>query len=368
MSLLWRKTEQRTPLLSAEQLIAGRTRTRNVKTVTPEQALRHSTVWACHDLIARTVATLPWRQFRAGDDVAPVNPSPLLLTPSRTLSLVSWRYAVMSCLLLRGNAYGVVSDIAGNGFPARVELLHPDDVTIRQVDGEWVYQIRGRRDPLPASDVWHVAAYNQPGSPLGLSPIAHAATSIGLGIEAQQHGHDWFADGAHPSSIVYADTPLDREQAQSIKTTIRQSFGSGEPAVLGSGLEWKAVQVAPNESQFLETISANGSLVCQWFGVSPEMVGLAASAKGSMTYTNREQRAIDFLTFTLRPWLVRLEEAMSELVPRGNVVHFNSGALLKTDLKTRYESYRLALDASTPWLTVDEVRRLEDRPPMEDDQ
>jgi HK97 family phage portal protein len=371
MSLLFRSRgdrPERRNLTAAQLLSLDRSGRDSRRSVTADQAMRHSTVWACHDLIARTVATLPWRQFRAGDEVSPVPSSSLLVEPSKQMSLVGWRYAVMSSLLLRGNAYGLITDVGTNGHASRIELLHPDDVSVRRDAGEWRYFLVGDERPVDPSTMWHLAAYNSPGSPLGLSPIAHAAASIGLGLEAQHHGLDWFAQGAHPSSIIYADATLDREQAQGIKDTVRNAFRSGEPAVLGSGLEWKPVQVAPNESQFLDTISANASLICQWFGVAPEMVGVASASKGSITYSNREQRAIDFLTFTLRPWLVRFEEAISAQTPRSNVVRFNTGALLKTDLKTRYESYRLALDAASPWLTVDEVRRLEDRPPFEEDE
>jgi HK97 family phage portal protein len=236
-------------------------------------------------------------------------------------------------------------------------------VRVRYEDGEWRYYLGRDREPTDSSMFWHVSGYDVPGSPVGLSPIGHAAASIALGLEAQRHGLDWFDHGAHPSAILYAEQQLDAATAQTIKDRVKASWRSGEPAVLGSGLKWEAVQVAPEESQFLETVNANASMVCQWFGVPPEMVGVATSGS-SVTYANREQRALDFLTFTLRPWLVRLEEALTRLTPRPYIVKFNAGALLKTDLKTRYESYALALNAEQPWLTVDEVRRLEDRPPI----
>lgn len=333
--------------------------------VSADQAMRHSTVWACHDLLARTVATLPWQQFRSGEEVTPVTLSPLLASPSGTQSTTGWKYAVMSSLLLRGNAFGLITQVGRDGWPSKIELLHPDRVEVREDGGQWRYLLASgtRREELDPQLVWHVAAYDSPGSPVGLSPIGHAAASIALGLEAQSHGLDWFDRGAHPSALIYADAQLDAPTAQLIKDRVRASWRSGEPAVLGSGLKWEAVQVAPDESQFLETVNANASMVCQWFGVPPEMVGVATSGS-AVTYANREQRAIDFLTFTLRPWLVRLEEALTRLTPRPYMVRFNTGALLKTDLKTRYESYAMALNAEQPWLTVDEVRRLEDRPPL----
>lgn len=368
MSVLFRSAPQpERRAFTPAQMISQRTDARRTgMPITADQAMRHSTVWACHDLIARTVATLPWAQLRSGDEVSSVQPSPLLTDPATSLSLIGWRYAVMSSLLLRGNAYGLITDVGTNGWPTKIELLHPDDVTPRMVDGEWQFFTRGVSDPINPSDLWHVSAYDSPGSPVGMSPIAHAASSVGLGLEAQEHGLAWFAEGAHPSSILYSDDKeLTAEKARGIKQAIKSSWRAGETAVLGSGLKWEAVQVAADEAQFLETIAANAAMICQWFGVAPEMVGAASPSGGSITYANREQRALDFLTFTLRPWLVRFEEAMTRLTPRPYVVRFNTGALLKTDLKTRYESYALALNGPSPWLTVDEVRRFEDRPPME---
>jgi phage portal protein BeeE len=91
---------------------------------------------------------------------------------------------------------------------------------------------------------------------------------------------------------------------------------------------------------------------------------IGSEAGGSLTYANVEQRDLDFLKYGVGPKITRLESALTGLLPRGQYVKFNTGALLRTDLKTRYESYALALAGPQPWLTVDEVRDLEDREPI----
>jgi HK97 family phage portal protein len=128
-------------------------------------------------------------------------------------------------------------------------------------------------------------------------------------------------------------------------------------AVLADGFKFQPVSVRPEESQFLDTQKFAVAQICRVYGLPPEMI--AAEAGNSLTYANVEQRSLDFLTYAINPWLVRLEAALTDLVPRGQYVKFNAGGLLRTDLKSRYESYEIGLRAG--FLTVDEVRELEDR-------
>jgi HK97 family phage portal protein len=116
----------------------------------------------------------------------------------------------------------------------------------------------------------------------------------------------------------------------------------------------------PEESQFLETTQANIRTIARYFGVQPELIG--ADSGNSLTYANVEQRALDFLTFGLRPWLVRLEVALSALLSSTTTVKFNAAALVRTDLLTRYQAHESAIRAG--WKLRSEVRDLEDLPPV----
>jgi HK97 family phage portal protein len=130
--------------------------------------------------------------------------------------------------------------------------------------------------------------------------------------------------------------------------------------VLGSGARFQAVTIAPEEAQFLETTQANIRTIARYFGVQPELIG--ADSGNSLTYANVEQRALDFLTFGLRPWLVRLETALSALLSSTTIVKFNAAALVRTDLLTRYQAHESAIRAG--WKLRSEVRELEDLPPI----
>ena len=130
---------------------------------------------------------------------------------------------------------------------------------------------------------------------------------------------------------------------------------------MGAGLRYERIQVNPEEAQFLDSQRFTVEQVARIYGVFPEMIGGATSGS-NVTYANREQRAADFLTFGLSPYLVALEDGLSMLVPRPQRVRFNLDSVLRSDLKTRYEAHAIGIESG--FLTVDEVRQIEDRPPL----
>jgi HK97 family phage portal protein len=327
--------------------------------VNPSTALQHSAVWACVNLIAGSISTLPLAAYRDGDPNPLPTLPPILRTPSASWSLPEFTYAALQSLLLRGNTYGLIVDRAGAGLlPAQVELLAPDRVGV-QVDGRVIWRIDGQ-EVDPAS-VWHVRAFTAPGQVLGLSPIQHARQAIGLGIAAEKYAAKFFGESAIPSGVLTSDQDIKQDRTDQLKARWRQAHGGNRDiAVLGSGARFQAVTIPPEEAQFLETTQANVRTICCYFGVQPELIG--ADSGNSLTYANVEQRALDFLTFGLRPWLVRLETALSALLSSTTTVKFNAAALVRTDLLTRYQAHESAIRAG--WKLRSEVRELEDLPPI----
>ena len=310
--------------------------------VNTDSAQRLSAVWACVRLLADVISTMPVDAYRQGSR-EPIDPRPsILVTPAASTPMHDWLAQVVRSLLLAGNAWGLVTDRAGAGLrPSRIELLDPARVTV-QVDRnvEVIYRLDGLE--IDRDELWHLRAYPVAGQVLGLSPIAYAMQSIGLGLAAEQFGAKFFRDGATPSGVLTSDQRLNREQAQELSTAWHIAHqDKRKTAVIGSGTKWQAVSVAPEESQFLDTLQFNVTQVCRIYGVPPEMI--AAASGDSSTYANVEQRSLDFLTYTIGPWLARIETALTDLVARGSYVKFNTGALLRTDLKSRYESYEIAL-------------------------
>jgi HK97 family phage portal protein len=166
--------------------------------VNPQTALQHSAVWACVNLIAGSISTLPLAAYRDGDpNPLPALP-PILRTPSAGWSLPDFTYAALQSLLLRGNCYGLIVDRAGAGLlPSQVELLDPDRVQV-EVNGRVIWRLDGQ-EVDPAS-VWHVKAFTAPGQVLGLSPIQHARQAIGLGLGAEKYAAKFFGESAIPSA------------------------------------------------------------------------------------------------------------------------------------------------------------------------
>jgi len=328
--------------------------------VNPSTAMQHSAVWACVNLIAGSISTLPLAAYRRGDrDPLPDLP-PILRAPAAGWSLPDFLYAALQ-RLLRGNTYGLIVDRAGAGLlPAQVELLAPERVGVTVPNGAVVWRVDGQ-EVDPAS-IWHVRGFAAPGQIVGLSPIQHARQAIGLGLGAEKYAARFFGDSAIPSGVISTDQRISAEDANIIKERWEVVHGGGrrDIAVFGNAAKFQPITIPPEEAQFLETTRANVATIARYFGVQPELIG--GESGGSLTYANVEQRALDFLTFGLRPWLVRLEVALSALLASKTDVKFNAAALVRTDLLTRYQAHESAIRAG--WKLRSEVRDLEDLPPI----
>jgi HK97 family phage portal protein len=328
--------------------------------VTPGTSMRLSAVWGCVRLLSDVVSELPVHVFVKGTR-REVDPPRVLVTPAAGTDLPDWLWQHMSSYLLRGNVTGLIVDRAGLARPSQIELVNPDRLVpqVDRTDRTVTWRLDGQE--IDRDEVWHRRAYPVPGEVLGLSPIAHAAQSIGLGLAAEQFGAEFFGDNATPSGVLTSDQRLTRELAAEASETWHIAHkGKRKTAVMGSGVKWQAVSVAPEESQFLDTLKFNVQQIARIYGVPPEMI--AAESGASMTYSNIESRDLSLLKYAVGPWLGRLERAMNTLVTRGQYVKFNAAGLLRTDLKTRYESYAIGLDKG--FLTIEEVRDLEDREPL----
>ena len=362
---VWDRTSNREQLTLEQLLLEEGRPTAAGEPVTVESALRLSTVWGCVRLLADSVSTLPLHVYR-GDDRDPIATPPLLQRPSADFpELADWLWAVMASLLLRGNAWGVITDRSGAGLlPAQVDLVHPDRVSVT-VNGNGTQTIRVAGEEVPRSALFHVKAFPWPGQLEGLSPIGYAREAIGLGLGAEKYGAKFFGDSAIPSGTLTSDQRIGDDEAKRLKARWKEAHqGRREIAVLGSGAKFGPVSIAPDEAQFVQTQKFSVATICRFYGVPPEM--MAGETAGHEAYTSPEMRGTDFLTFTLRPWLLRIERAVSGLLPSTQRARFNAGGFVRATLRDRYEAHRIAIEAG--FLTVNEVRELEDRPPLPPNQ
>ncbi|RBY82677.1 phage portal protein [Blastococcus sp. TF02A-26] len=317
-----------------------------------------------HDLLA----TLPVQVFRRGKNGHPeqIEPPAVLQKPAARWELIPWLAATQKSLDLRGNGYGIVVDRDARGRATQIELQHPD--TVRPVitkAGELMYRVAGHGKLFEPREIWHETCNEEPGEvPIGLSPIAACARSLGINIAAEQFGADFFRDGAHPTALISNTkaSTIDQTTAAVVKARFMAAVnGSREPVVLGGDWKFDQLSVAPNESQFLETMRFGVNQTARIFNVPAELIGGGADGS-SLTYANRVDRALDFLTYRFGPTIVRRENALNRLVGPGEWVKFNRGALLATDMLTRLKAYEIGLRNGV--YAFDEPRELEEKPPL----
>ncbi|TXS20214.1 phage portal protein [Streptomyces sp. adm13(2018)] len=325
-----------------------------------ERALRLAPVYAATRLLADSVASLPMKTFVvAGEERRPTPLPALFRRPAAVGTRYDWLHRAVTSLTLRGNAYGLIVATDGAGWPSQIEWLHPDDVSIEDNFAAvpvWYY--KGRR--LEDGQMFHIPAYTLPGQILGLSPIGYLMVTTETGLLAQQFGRDWFANGSTPAAVLETDQEVSKEAATVLKARFKEAAAARDVVALGGGVKYRPISVPADESQFLETIKATANQIAAWYGVPPEKVG--GETGGSLTYNTVEQNSIDLATWTFRPWLARLEQAFSLLRPPVEEVTFNADAMIRTDLKSRYEAHGMALDQG--WRNRDEVRAIENEAPL----
>jgi HK97 family phage portal protein len=330
-----------------------------------EQALRNGASWACIDVLSDGVGRTPYDVVR-GEGVRrqPVLPTPSVIAdPSGIVQPDVWRYQLGWSLVTDGNAFGRITSLTARGWPNTIELIDPISATERKVvDGVPQVKVESEVYKLyPFGDLWHcpgrmVAA----GSPFGLSPVAYAARTIGTSLSAEEFSFRFFEDGGHPSSIIYANSKIDGDQARIIKESWkRATSGNREVAVLGGDLKHEQVQVNPNDSQFIDLMRFEVEQACRFWRVPPSMVYGAISGE-SITYANVTQADLSYLKHSLDGYYVRIETAQTAILPRPQLVKANRNAILRADPLSRFEANAIAL--ANRQVTVNELRALEDLP------
>lgn len=336
-------------------------------------AFNLSSVWACQTLITDSIATLPVDVFRrTGDGREQVTPPIWVEQPNQDMSRIDYDTIRMLSLLSYGNAYSVLVRAGGVADPRApvVQRIPIDPWNVRPVraaTGEIRYDIGGRS--YAASQVQHIRGYIRPGDPLlqGMSVIEHARRSLGLGASAEAFGEGFYRNGL--SSQVALEMPQMPSEVQDdvlakLRETIADRYaGSGNafrPLVLMGGTKASTLSVNPSDAQLLETRRFQVSEVARWFRVPPHMIGDVE--KSTSWGTGINQQTLGFAKFTMQSWLARLEAADSALLAEPEFLRYNIDAFVRSDLLTRYQSYALGWGR---WLSTNDIRRLEDAPPVD---
>jgi len=365
MSLFFNRAADLAGVLTATG-VRPRVASSSTASVTSETALRSSAVWACLRLRADLVSTTPLDTFRRVNGVQVETPKPLLLVSPDGHGIEEWLYSSQFDLDRFGNAFGIVTERDGLGFPSRVDLVPAQDVTVVVRKGALDhYMITGTRyDPR---DVWHERQYTTSGLAVGLSPIAYAAYSIGTYLSAQEFALDWFGNGAIPSGhLRHTLAPtVDDATATAVKARFKSAVQGRDIFVTGRDWEYEMQDVPANTTMFLEEMKYGVADACRFLGVPGDMID-AESSTGAITYANVTQRNLQLLTVNLGPVYVRRESAFSRAMPSPRYAKFNTDALLRMDPQSR--STKLIAEINGRLIAPSEAREIENRPPFTPEQ
>ena len=268
-----------------------------------------------------------------------------------------WGYRLLWSWLLAGNACGDIIDRQGQTLTT-VDLINPDDVTANIVDGKPKWYVNGAEMPAERMAHWRVNPMS--GRLLGLSPIEHHATTIGISLATSRFGRQWFADGAHASGyLTNTEVPITPELASEAKAKVLEARGSSEPMVFGKGWGFTGAQVTPEESQFLETQGLSEAQCARIFGPGfAEILGYETGSK--MTYANIVDRRQDLLVLGMNRWLRRYDRILSKFTRPGEWVSLDREALLEATTLQRYQAHT----ASLAWRPANEIRAIEGLDPI----
>jgi HK97 family phage portal protein len=290
-----------------------------------------------------------------------------LAKPDVDLSRSAFLEQTAMSLILNGNAFWrVFRDNQGRVTGARV--LNPLDVVV-EVDsnGRITGYTEGKNTkPWTKAQVTHLSLMRVPGDPRGRGPIQAAQAELRGVLDVTQMSSTWFQEAGVPSGILSSDQPLNDVQAKLINTQWKDTQGGTRgTAILGSGYSYSRVYLSPEEAMWIEARQFDTTAIARLFGV-PANLMLAAVEGSSLTYSNVSQSWAEFSKFTLAKYVVEIEEAFSALLPRGTEVKLNMDALLRPDVVSRYQMHSQALQAG--FLSLDEVREIENLPPLPDGQ
>lgn len=330
---------------------------------TADKAMRHSAYWASVNRIAEPISTMPIHRYRDVDGVAKQQSGTTVIEdPGTVMHRSGWIRQVLVSWLTEGNVFALPTEYTPDMRARRTVILDPKDMRCKlSPDGLGALRWYWKGQEVP--NVIHWPAYTVPGMPIGLSPLAMAARSVGLGLSAEEFGYRWFLDGTHPSALLRTERVLTPEESAIAKERwVAAVANSRQPVVLGGGWTYDPISTPANESQFLETIQANVGDVARFFGLKPQHIG--GKALDGMTYSNVEQEQLDVLAYPVLPWVLHLEDFLTYLTPRPQYVKVNPDVHVKADLETRYKVHKMALESGMN--NPDERRALEDEPPIPD--
>lgn len=345
------------------------------KQVTERSAMQMTAVYSCVRILSEAVAGLPLHLYRykegGGKEKAIDLPLYRLMhdEPNPEMSSFVFRETLMTHLLLWGNAY---AQIIRNGKGEVIALypLMPNKMRVdRDENGSLYYEYVHTSDEadtmknttvrLTPYNVLHIPGLGFDGL-VGYSPIAMAKNAIGMAIACEEYGAKFFANGAAPSGVL--EHPGVIKDPQKVREAWQSQFGGSQNAnkiaVLEEGMKYTPISISPEQAQFLETRKFQINEIARIFRVPPHMVGDLEKS----SFSNIEQQSLEFVKYTLDPWVMRWEQSLSRALfteeeKKTLFFKFNVEGLLRGDYQSRMNGYATA--RQNGWMSANDIRELE---------
>lgn len=327
--------------------------------VDQDTALGVPAIWRGITLISDAIGAMPLHSYR-GEKL--VTPTPaILLRPNPPHTRMETISAMAAALLIHGNYIAVLGEPGANGLPESFYPVEPMRCQVtRGKDGRMIYNIGDRQ--YDQSQILHIKNFSMPGSYVGVGILGAQKQAVGKAIAINEYASRYFDGGVSPSAILKSANPdLSSEEADALKSSWMAMYSSRNraPAVLNSTTDFEVLSDNAQESQLIEAQQQALVEASNILGLPAYYLGAPNSSR---TYSNVEQENLQLIRWSIQPIAQRIEEALSDLLVRGQSARFNYDAILRTDTLSRYQAHEIAL--SNGFLTLDEVREMEKRTSM----
>ena len=341
--------------------------------INEQTALSIGAYYAAVKLYADTVASLPWDTYiRIDGTRRPYRPSPSWLTTPQpgnpNFTGFDLKHRMVSSLLVDGNCF--VLFIRGrNGDIVEMRVLDPKRVEIRERDGIPYYIVTAQDNvavELTADAILHIPLFATGSQMRAPSPVEQHRTTLGLASATQLYSAKFYEQGASPSAVIKIPGELTQDQADSLRNSFSRRHEGIEKmhkiAVLTGGADFQQMSMKISDMQLVETLHWGVESIARLMGVPLHLLQYPG---GNTSYNSVEIVSIEWLRLGLGPLVARLEAGLQRLVPGADqtFIKFTLDGLLRPTTKERYDAYQVALNNGI--LSLNEIRRLEDRPDVQ---
>ena len=334
--------------------------------VNEQSALGISTVFSAISLLSDSIALLPLKTMRYdGQKVIHTEKPKFLEKPNvaQDISMFSLVHQTISTLAMHGNAF-ILVDRDRQGRPVQLTPIHPEKVKVEMDNGKKCFMLQTKRGSydrkITTYNMLHLIWYQYPGQLVGVSPLRANGNTYGLALAMERHLSQFYGQGGTPSSVLETDRDLTAEQATVLKETwLGNHNRNRKPAVLTGGLKWKAISAAAGD----ELIAARDQITHEIARVFRIPAHLLLAKDGSNVYSNLESNGLAFIRHTLLPWIRRIEDSFTTLLPGKQVVRLDTDEYARGDQLSRVRSFQVAI--SSGMMTPNEARSKLDLEPYE---